>query len=167
MKKVLIQIGNWFLKVFRILKNVFFKVLNWFLDLFGFRRNNAYVKTYLNGANMRSGVFMAGIIVILEIWLVIRQHDKYIIPAMSSDTSEGMAKIQNYFSVAFNNTSLFWLFMVMGISMLLYCFFYDRKKTLANTIAVIVASGLGIVLCCLFPFEKSIQKLQLKESRDF
>ena len=157
MKKVLIQIGNWFLKVFRILKNVFFKVLNWFLDLFGFRRNNAYVKTYLNGANMRSGVFMAGIIVILEIWLVIRQHDKYIIPAMSSDTSEGMAKIQNYFSVAFNNTSLFWLFMVMGISMLLYCFFYDRKKTLANTIAVIVASGLGIVLCCLFPFEKSIQ----------
>ena len=146
MKKVLIQIGNWF------------------LDLFGLRKNNAYVRKYLNGANMRSGVFMAGIIVVLEIWLVIRQHDKYIIPIMSGDTSMGAAKyayltnpLHRYLSVAFDNTSLFWLFMVMGVSMLLYCFFYDRKKTLVNTIAVIVASGLGIVLCCLFPFEKSIQ----------
>ena len=140
------------------------KIWNGFLDLFGLRRNTKYVKSYLNHANMRSGVFMAGIIVVLEIWLVIRQHDKYIIPIMGGDESMGAAKyayltnpLHRYLSVLFDNTSLFWLFMFMGISMLLYCYFYDKKKKLSNTIAVIVASGIGIVLCCLFPFAKNLQ----------
>ena len=140
------------------------KIWNGFLDLFGLRRNTKYVKSYLNHANMKSGVFMAGIIVVLEIWLVIRQHDKYIVPIMGGDESLGAAKyayltnpFHRYLSVLFDNTSLFWLFMLMGVSMLLYCYFYDKKKKLSNTIAVIVASGIGIVLCCLFPFEKNLQ----------
>ena len=56
------------------------KIGNWFLDLFGIRRSSKYVKGYLNETNMRSGIYMSAIIVILEIWLIIRQHTKYIIP---------------------------------------------------------------------------------------
>ena len=50
-----------------------------FADMFGFKKSTKYVADYLHKANMRSGVFMAAIVAILEVWLVIRQHDKYII----------------------------------------------------------------------------------------
>ena len=53
----------------------FFRRIGEFL---GLPRNSRYVKDYLNEANVRSGVFMSGIIVALEIWLVFRQWNKYI-----------------------------------------------------------------------------------------
>ena len=142
------------------------KIWNSFLDLFGLRKNSKYVTNYLNHANMRSGAFMAFIIVILEAWLIIRQHDKYIIPTMQAGAPAYAAlgnPLHVYINVLFDNTSLFWLFMVMGIAMFIYCVLYEKKKSLAQVIAVIAISGVGIVLCCMFPFESSIRNW--KESR--
>ena len=53
-----------------------------FAEMFGFKKHTKYVSSYLHKANIRSGVFMAAIVAILEIWLVIRQHNKYIIPSI-------------------------------------------------------------------------------------
>ena len=125
------------------------KVLLKIADILGFNRSTEYVKGYLHKANIRSGLFMAAVVAILEVWLVIRQHDKYIIP---STTDFG-----SYWNLLFKNTSLFWLQMVMGIAMFLYCVSYlSERKSKGLTIGIVVASSVGIVLCCLLPFENRI-----------
>ena len=128
-------------------------------EMFGFKKSTKYVSDYLHKANMRSGVFMAAIVAILEIWLVIRQHDKYIIPAVKAGTP--------YFKSLFDNTSLFWLQMVMGISMLLYCLYYLREKPSKYLlISVIVVSALGAALCGLLPLENRIKNYNSKRLID-
>ena len=125
-------------------------VLSKTAEFFGFKRNTKYVNAYIHRANIRSGVFMSAVVVILEIWLVIRQHQKYIIDAVQAGTP--------YFKSLFDNTSLFWLQMVMGISMFLYCLFYlSKKKNKGLLIAILAVSTVGIALCCLLPLEGMIK----------
>ena len=122
-----------------------------FADMFGFKKSTKYVADYLHKANMRSGVFMAAIVAILEVWLVIRQHDKYIISLVQT------GKYQ-YFEALFDYTSLFWLQMLMGISMFLYCLFYLREKTSKGLLlGVIISAAIGAALCCLLPLEKGLK----------
>lgn len=126
-----------------------------FADMAGFKRNSKYVNAYIHKANIRSGLFMAAVVAILEVWLVIRQHDKYIISLVQGG--------QPYFYNLFKYTSLFWLLMVMGISMFLYCFNYlHETKGKGLELSVIVSSAIGIVLCCLLPLEQSLAKFSSK-----
>ena len=124
-----------------------------FAEMFGFKRSTKYVADYLHKANMRSGTFMAAIVAILEMWLVIRQHQKYIIPTMQAPNNT-----IPYFKSLFDNTSLFWLQMVMGISMFLYCLYYLREKPSKYLlISIITSSGIGAALCGLLPLENRIK----------
>ena len=128
-------------------------------EFLGFKRNTKYVNDYIHKANIRSGVFMSAVVAILEIWLIIRQHHKYIIPQTQAGTS--------YFESLFNNTSLFWLQMVLGISMFFYCLFYlGSKPKKGLMIAVLIASGIGIVLCSLLPLENRIKNYNPKRLVD-
>ena len=45
--------------------------------LFGFNRDSKYVRDYLNVQNTKSGIYMGGIIAIIEIWLIARQSQQY------------------------------------------------------------------------------------------
>ena len=122
-----------------------------FAEMFGFKKSTKYVADYLHKANMRSGIFMAAIVAILEVWLVIRQHNKYIIPMVQT-------KGAPYFETLFDYTSLFWLQMLMGISMFLYCLFYLREKTSKGLmLSVVISAALGAILCCLLPLEKGLK----------
>ena len=91
-----------------------------FLDIFGFRKNSKYVGNYLDSANMRSALYMSAIIVILEVWLLIRQTNKYIAPALR----EG----KPFFQTVFTNTSNFWLLLSLGLVMFVYTLFYIGQK---------------------------------------
>lgn len=136
------------------------KFFSKFAEMFGFKKSTKYVSEYLHKANMRSGIFMAAIVAILEVWLVIRQHTKYIINDVHGISSKGtpMDPIP-YFQSLFNRTSLFWLQMVMGISMFLYCLYYlSEKRSKPLLLGVISASVVGAVLCCLLPLENSIKE---------
>lgn len=131
-------------------------------EMFGFKKSTKYVADYLHKANMRSGVFMAAIVAILEIWLVIRQHNKYIIPALRNPENT-----YSYFKLVFDNTSLFWLQMIMGVSMLLYCLYYLREKPSKYLlISVIAVSALGAALCGLLPLENRIKNYNPKRLID-
>ena len=115
-------------------KSKFGRFLSKFADMFGFKRSTKYISNYLHKANIRSAIFMGAIIVILELWLVIRQHTEYIIDLT--------AKNGNYLKNVFDYTSLFWLNMSMGASLFAYSFFYQSKKkskSLMTTILVISA----------------------------
>ena len=131
-------------------------------DFLGFKKQTKYVASYLHRANIRSGIFMAAVVVILEMWLVIRQHQKYIIPTMQ-DPSNTIS----YFRSLFDNTSLFWLQMVMGISMFFYCIAYlSERRSKGFLIVTLVSSAIGIVLCSLIPLENRIQKFNPKRLVD-
>ena len=129
--------------------NFFSKLWNGFLNIFGIRKQSKYVKNYLNEANMRSAAFMSFVIFVLEVWLVIRQTRKYIIPTMQDP-----ANTYSLFRVVFINTSLYFLMMFFGIAMFVYSLQYiSKKKSLSKMIIPIVFAGLSIALCCLLPFE--------------
>ena len=115
-----------------------------FRDIFGLHRNTKYVKNYLNDANMRSGVYMSGVIIILEIWLVIRQTNKYNVPALNAGTP--------FFQAVFQNLWTYFLLMSLGGAMLVYCLQYlSQKKSKAQMILSIVFAGISLVLCCFLP----------------
>ena len=135
------------------------KMWNSFLNVFGLRKNSHYVKNYLNEANMRSGVFMAFVIFVLEIWLVIRQADKYVIPKIAG----GM----NFFEAMFKYTSLYFVMMFFGAAMFMYSLQYlGKHKSKSKMIVPIIFAGLSIALCCLLPFEFSFGSITLKTAID-
>ena len=130
-----------------------------FLNIFGLKKNSHYVKNYLNEANMRSGVFMSFVIFVLEIWLVIRQADKYVIPKISG----GM----DVFEAMFKYTSLYFVMMFFGAAMFMYSLQYlSNRKSKSKMIVPIVFAGLSIALCCLLPFEFHFKSIVLNANMD-
>lgn len=115
-------------------------------EIFGFRRNSHYVKDYLDNANMRSGIYMSAVIFILEAWLIIRQTDKYIIPALKQGNP--------FFKTVFTNTSTFWLLMSLGATMLFYCIQSTLKaKKKYIYILTFVCAAISTVFVCFLPLE--------------
>ena len=53
-------------------------------DFFGFRKNSNYVRNYIIDANVKSSIYMAFIIIALEIWMIIRNVGKYVSPLWSN-----------------------------------------------------------------------------------
>ena len=125
------------------------KVWSMFANLFGLNKNSKYVKNYLNEANMRSGIYMSFVIFALELWLLIRQTDKYIIPTLSSPDNT-----YSIFRVIFVNTSNFWLMLSFGLAMFFYCIFYaDKKHSKTTLILTLVFAGISLIFVALMPFE--------------
>ena len=125
------------------------KIWNGFLNIFGLRKHTKYVKNYLNEANMKSAIFMSTVIFVLEIWLILRQTHKYIVPTLMDP-----ANTYSPFRVIFQNTSNFFLLMSMGFAMFIYSIMYVSKvKSVKRLVAVIVFAGLSLAVCALLPLE--------------
>ena len=135
------------------------KVLDKTRDIFGFKHNSKYVKNYLNTANMRSGIFMSAVIFVLEMWLIIRQFQKYIAPQLQQG--------QPFFKSVFTNTSNFWLLMSFGFAMLFYCIYYmDEKKRKWVFWTAIGASIASLVFVALMPFEFIYSSIKFNNIRN-
>ena len=133
--------------------NTFKKIGQKFLDIFGFRKNSKYVGDYLDSANMRSAIYMSAIIVVLEVWLLIRQTNKYIAPALR----EG----KPFFQTVFTNTSNFWLLLSLGLVMFVYTLYYiSHKGTTRKLIATFVVVAFSVAICALLPFEFKYQAIK-------
>ena len=131
-----------------------------FLTIFGIRKNSKYVKNYLNDANMRSAIFMSVVIFVLEIWLILRQTQKYIIPTLQNPNNT-----YSVFRVIFTNTSNFFLLMSMGFAMFIYSLQYlSKKKTKSRLISTIVFAGLSLVVCALLPLEFQYKSIKFTSS---
>ena len=139
------------------------KLWNGYLNIFGFRKNSKYVKGYLNEANMRSGIFMAAVVFVLEVWLVLRQTQKYVIPSVQALEKVTFSAV---FQIIFQNTSNFFLLMFFGVAMFVYCLQYvSKKKSLRKVITAIVFAGLSIVICALLPLEFKYGSIILDPSK--
>lgn len=127
-------------------KNVVVALLLRVAEFLGFRRHSPYVKDYLNNANIRSGVFMSLVVIVLEVWMVIRRLLDSVIPM----AQEG----GNFFELLFKNTSNFWLMLFMGVGMLTYCVAYlDKKQTTWKQVTAIIGGVLCLVFAALLPLE--------------
>ena len=125
------------------------KIWNGFLNIFGLRKKSKYVKNYLNEANMRSAIFMSVVIFVLEIWLILRQTQKYIVPTLMDP-----ANTYSPFRVIFQNTSNFILLMSMGFAMFFYSVQYISKaRSLKRLVWTLVFAGLSLAVCALMPLE--------------
>ncbi len=125
------------------------KIWNGFLNIFGLRKKSKYVKNYLNEANMRSAIFMSVVIFVLEIWLILRQTHKYIVPTLTDP-----ANTYSPFRVIFQNTSNFFLLMSMGFAMFFYSVQYISKvRNLKRLVWTLVFAGLSLAVCALMPLE--------------
>ena len=117
------------------------KFWGWIRDLLGFRRNSKYVSNHLNEANIRSSIYMCFVILVIEIWMIIRSTNKYVIPAIESGT--------NWFDALFSNTSLFFLFIIASIAMLTFGVFYLDKKERRRDYVVPFIFGGALILYSL------------------
>lgn len=134
------------------------KLWNGFLNIFGFRKNSKYVRGYLNEANMRSGIFMSAVVAVLEMWLIIRQTNKYIIPSVKALEHPNF---QQVFQIIFQNTSNFFLLMFFGIAMFVYCCqFMNKRKTFYKVVLVIVFAALSLCICALLPLEFKYESIK-------
>ena len=100
------------------------KVLRFFSRIFGFERLSKYENDYLHDANIRSSRYMGFIVVLLEIWMLVRQTYSKLIPKLQAggDFSELFIKY----------TSKYWLFLLIGLALMLFCVFYQREKKLSK-----------------------------------
>lgn len=121
---------------------------NFIVDLLGFRNNSKYVRNYMNDANIRSSIYMAAIIIILEIWMIIRQFIKYIGPKWDAAASK--------LELIFTYTSLYWLFIMCSIAMIVFAINYLKKKYTKKSFIANLVVG---VLCILWTFLLIPEKL--------
>ena len=92
------------------------KVWDQICNIFGFKKNSKYVSRHLNEANIRSSIYMCTVVFVIEVWMIIRSTNKYVIPAINE-------KKNNWFDALFQNTSLFWLFLIASVAMMVFCIF--------------------------------------------
>lgn len=121
------------------------KAWDFFSDLMGFRRNSKYVRTYLNDANIKSSIYMSFIIIVLEIWMIIRQLNEYIVPNWSTPEKYGYASSTALF---FGMTSLYYLFIMCSVAMMVFGIIHLRKKESDNLFIANIILG---SLCVLWP----------------
>lgn len=100
------------------------KALHFVAHLFGLEKLSKNENDYLHDANIRSSSYMCVIVVFLELWMLVRQTRTKVIPKYEAggDLTELLVKY----------TSKYWLFLLIGLSMLLFCLFYQRKPTMSR-----------------------------------
>ncbi len=104
------------------MKENLIKIKDFFFNLLGIYRNSKYVRGYLNEASIRSGVFMAIVIVILEIWMILRRTFEDMIPYISANPNTDIGKL------LFDYTSNFWLMLFVGLGLTVFCLTYFSNK---------------------------------------
>ena len=116
------------------------KVSRFFVHILGFEKLSRYETDYLHDANIRSCSYMGFIVVLLEVWMLARQIYSKIIPKYQAGG--------DLFELFVKYTSKYWLFLLIGLGLMLFCLFYQREKRLSKGrfIALLV---LGVV-CMLY-----------------
>lgn len=124
------------------------KVLRFFSHIFGFDKLSKYENDYLHEANMRSCIYMGFIVVVLELWMLIRQSYSKILPKMQSGG--------DFLELLIKYTSKYWLFLLIGLGLMLFCLFCQRDKKLTKKrfISLIVIGSLCMLYTAVLSLER-------------
>ena len=118
------------------------KTASFFKSVFGFERLSKYENDYLHEANLRSCSYMGFIVVLLELWMLIRQTYSKIVPKVQAG--------KDVFEQVVKYTSKYWLFLLIGLGLMLFCLFYQKGERLSKgrfvTLVVIGAACMAYTL---------------------
>ena len=101
----------------------------------GFEKQTKYVSNHIAEADIRSGVYMAMVIIIIEVWMICRQLDKYLIPGWAAYAQDpnSPGAIEPGVKGFLSQTSLFFLFLFVGLSIFVFCLTYKRQRVSPKT----------------------------------
>ena len=115
------------------------KALLFFSHLFGFEKLSKYENDYLHDSNIRSSSYMCVIVVLLELWMLVRQVRTRIIPKYDAGGE--------LFELFVKYTSKYWLFLLIGLGLMLFCLCYQREKKLRKRqFFALLAIGIACIL---------------------
>ena len=113
--------------------------LHFISHVLGFEKLSKYENDYLHDANIRSSSYMGVIVVFLEIWMLIRQTRSKIIPKLEAGG--------DLFQLMVKYTTKYWLFLLIGLGIMLFCLFQKHKKMTRGQFVSLTTVG---VLCILY-----------------
>ncbi len=114
-------------------------VFRFLSGILGFERLSSYENDYLHDANIRSCSYMGFIVVLLEVWMLCRQTYSKIIPKLQAGGE--------LFPLLVKYTSKYWLFLLIGLGLMLFCLFYQREKKLSGgRFAALLVIGIACML---------------------
>ena len=144
--------------------NTLKRIWQFIVDLMGFKKSDKYVVKYLNDANIRSSIYMSFIVILIEIWMIVRQFHKYLIPGWQSYTKEGNVLTFSYImQTTFNNTSLYLLFIICSLAVFFYAINYISKTLTKKRCIINFIFG---ALCILWIFLIIPQKIDYNKQID-
>ena len=114
------------------------ETLRFISHLLGFEKLSEYEKEYLHEANVRTSSYMGVIVILLEIWMIVRQTYSKIIPKYQAggDLTELIIKY----------TTKYWLFMLIGLGIMLFCVFQKDKRLSKKQYAALITVGTACIL---------------------
>ncbi len=128
-----------------------------FRNLFGLRKNSKYVNNYINEANIRSSIYMAFIVIVLEIWMIIRNVNKYVVPGWAEYVG-----FNSRFDLLYTYVGLYILFIMCSAAVLFFAItFYKEIHNKGTLITNLVLSG----ICVLWPFLLFLEHLNFEGSK--
>ena len=119
------------------------------LHALGFRHNSRAQKDFLFESNVRIGIYMAGVIVVLEIWMLIRQISEKLIPEYDPEGS---------FILQFTRyTTTFWMMLLLGASFMAFSVLHLLKNVKRKTAFLINIIFGGVI--AIYPLVLLLDKL--------
>ena len=115
------------------------EALRFVSHVLGFEKLSKYENDYLHDANIRSSSYMGVIVVFLEIWMLIRQTRSKILPKYEAGG--------DLFELIVKYTSKYWLFLLIGLGIMLFCLYQKNRKLTKGQFLSLVTVG---VLCILY-----------------
>ena len=117
------------------------RAFRFFTHVFGFDKLTEYENDYLHDANIRSSSYMGVIVVFLEIWMLVRQTYSKIIPKYQAG--------KDLFDLFIKYTSKYWLFLLIGLGIMLFCLYQKNKKLSKGQFSSLIIVG---TLCILYTY---------------
>lgn len=89
--------------------------------ILGFKKNSSYVKDHMAYANLRSSFFIALIGTVIEIWMLVRYCQKYVLTGMCETVGEFL-----------HYTKYYWILLINALVMLIYSHLVQKGKVKHN-----------------------------------
>ena len=112
--------------------------LQFLSHLFGFEKLSKYESDYLHDSNIRTSGYMGVIVVLLEIWMLVRQTYSKITPKYQAG--------EELFGLVIKYTSKYWLFLLIGLGLMLFCLYQKDKKMSKGQFAALLTVGSACIL---------------------
>ena len=116
------------------------------LHILGFEKLSKYEKKYLHDSNIRSSSYMGVIVVLLEIWMLIRQSYSKIIPKYQAGG--------DLFGLFVQYTTKYWLFLLIGLGVMLFCSYQKHRELSKRQFRTLLTIG---SLCVLYTSVLSLE----------